>query len=152
MIMATSFDELVRELRAFRARREVTNAMGKGIRKAVVPARKAIREKARAILPKRGGLNIWVGRISILAQIRTSGNRAGVKLKGGRNSQGGRSDIKAVDRGRVRAPSWGRRTKASWHTVTVVPGFFTETAATLPDWREDVAAEVDKALDTIRRG
>lgn len=150
--MATSFDELVRELHAFRDRRQVTNATARGIRKAVVPARKAIRAAARATLPKRGGLNIWVSRISVLAQVRLSGNRAGVKLKGGRNSTGARSDVAAIDRGRVRAPSWGHRTRASWHTVAVTPGFFTKTAAELPDWKDDIDREVDKALDTLRRG
>lgn len=150
--MATSFDELVRELRTFRERREVTNATARGIRAATKPARKAIKRAAKELLPKRGGLNVWVSRISVLAQIRLSGNRAGVKLKGGRNSLGARSDIAAVDRGRVRAPSWGHRNAASWHTVTVTPGFFTKTAADLPDWRADVDREVDKALETLRRG
>lgn len=150
--MATSFDELVRELRTFRERREVTNATARGIRAATKPARKAIKKAAREKLPKRGGLNVWVSKISVLAQVRLTGNRAGVKLKGGRNSLGARSDITAIDRGRVRAPSWGHRTRASWHTVTVTPGFFTQTAAELPDWRNEVDAEVDKALDTLRRG
>jgi len=150
--VATSFDQLVRELKAFDGRREVTKAMGKGIRKAVQPARKAIKKVALSTLPAGGGLNVWVSKTRINVQIKTAGRRAGVKLKGGRNSLGGRSDINAVDRGRVRAPSWGHRTKASWHTVTVTPGFFTKTAADLPDWREAVDAEVDGALDQLRRG
>lgn len=150
--MATSFDELVRELRAFDRRREITKAISKGIRAAVKPARKAIKMKARETLPHGGGLNVWVSKVSVLASIKLSGRRAGVKLKGGRNSQGGRSDITAVDRGRVRAPSWGHRTRASWHTVQVTPGFFTRTAAELPDWREQVDHEVDQALETLRRG
>ena len=150
--MATSFDQLVRELKAFDGRREVTKAMGKGIRKAVQPARKAIKKVALSTLPAGGGLNVWVSKTRINVQIKTAGRRAGVKLKGGRNSLGGRSDINAVDRGRVRAPSWGHRTKASWHTVQVTPGFFTKTAADLPDWREAVDAEVDGALDQLRRG
>jgi hypothetical protein len=150
--VATSFDELVRELRAFRERREITNATARGIRAATKPARQAIKRAAKDILPKHGGLNLWVSRISVLAQVRLSGSKAGVKLKGGRNSLGGRSDIAAIDRGRVRAPSWGHRSRASWHTVSVAPGFFTKTAADLPDWRQDVDREVDKALDTLRRG
>jgi hypothetical protein len=150
--VATSFDELVRELRAFRERREIINATARGIRAATKPARKAIKRAAKETLPKRGGLNLWVSKISVLAQVRLSGRRAGVKLKGGRNSLGGRSDIAAIDRGRVRAPSWGHRTRASWHTVSVTPGFFTKTAAELPDWREDVDREVDKSLETLRRG
>jgi hypothetical protein len=153
--VATSFDELVRELRTFRERREITNATVRGIRAATKPARQAIKRAAKETLPKHGGrngLNLWVSKISVLAQVRLSGRKAGVKLKGGRDSLGGRSDIAAVDRGRVRAPSWGHRTRASWHTVSVTPGFFTKTAAELPDWREDVDHEVDKALETLRRG
>lgn len=150
--MATSFDELVRELRAFRDRKQIVNATARGIRAATKPARKAIKKAAKDTLPKGGGLNVWVSKISVLAQVRLSGNRAGVKLKGGRNSLGARSDVTAIDKGRVRAPSWGRRNANSWHTVLVTPGFFTKTAADLPDWRDQVDAEVDKALDTLRRG
>jgi hypothetical protein len=150
--MATTFDDLVRELKGFNNRREVIKAASKGMRTAVKPARAAIKRKAKETLPAMGKLNIWVSKIGITAQIRLSGRRAGVKLKGGRNSAGGRSDVNAIDRGRVRAPSWGRRRKGDWHTVIVQPGFFTKTAADLPDWREDIDAEVDKALDQIRRG
>lgn len=150
--MATSFEQLVRELKAFDRRREITKAMSKGIRKAVTPARKAIKAAALSTMPKSGGLNVWVSKTRINVQIKTAGRRAGVKLKGGRNSQGGRSDMAAIDRGRVRAPSWGKRTRASWHTVAVQPGFFTKTATDLPDWRDDVDTEVDQALETLRRG
>jgi len=150
--VATSFDELVRELKAFDNRREIQNACARGIRKAVKPATKAVKKAALGTLPKRGGLNVWVNKIRITAQFRFAGRKAGMKLKGGRNSQGGRSDITALDRGRVRAPSWGRRTRASWHTVTVTPGFFTKTLADTPDWREGVESEVDQALNTLRRG
>lgn len=150
--MATSFDQLVKELKAFDGRREITKACSKGIRKAVKPAGKAIKKAAEETLPKGGGLNIWVSKIRITAQFRYAGRKAGVKIKGGRKSLHDRSDIKAIDKGRVRAPSWGHRTRASWHTVTVQPGFFTQTAAALPDWRNGVDAEVDQALEQIRRG
>jgi hypothetical protein len=150
--VATSFDQLCRELAAFRNSRAITLACAKGIRRAVTPARQAIRRTAVDTLPHAGGLNLWVSKISILAAVRFSGRRAAVKLKGGRNSLGGRSDITAIDRGRVRAPSWGRRTRASWHTVIVTPGFFTHTAAELPDWRNNIDTEVDQALETLRRG
>lgn len=150
--MATSVERLIAELRMFDARREIVNACARGIRKAVAPARRAIKNTARETMPQRGKLNVWVSRISILAQVRLTGRRAGVKLKGGRNSLGGRSDVAAIDRGRVRAPSWGHRNANSWHTVTVTPGFFTKTAAELPDWRENVDAEADQALEKLRRG
>lgn len=150
--MATSWDHLVAELQSFRGRREITKAIGRGLRAATKPARQAIKQKALGTLPHGGGLNVWVSKTRIVTAIRLAGPRASVKLRGGRNSARGRSDIDAIDRGRVRAPSWGHRTGGSWHTVAVTPGFFTRTAAELPDWRDQVDAEVDQALETIRRG
>ena len=56
--MATSFDELVRELATFRNSREITRACAKGIRRAVTPARQAIRRTALDTLPHAGGLGL----------------------------------------------------------------------------------------------
>lgn len=148
--MATSFDQLVRELRGFRERRTVVNACARGIRAAAKPVRQAIKRRARQTMPTAGGLNVWVSRISIRAAVKLSGRSASIKLVGGRNSQGGRSDIRAIDAGRVRAPSWGRKGVGNWHTQSVPPGFFRETAANHPSWRADVDRQVDAALDEIR--
>lgn len=150
--MATSWDHLVAELQTFRGRRELTKAIGRGLRAATKPARQAIKAAALATLPHGGGLNVWTSKARIVTSIRIGANTGSVKLKGGRNSRGGRSDIRAIDAGRVRAPTWGHRTAGSWHTVTVTPGFFTHTAAELPDWRDQVDTEVDNALNEIRRG
>lgn len=150
--MATSFDQLVRELKDFDQRREIQKACARGIRKAVKPAIKTVKTTAKEIMPKRGGLNVWVSKIRITAQFRFSGRKAGVKLKGGRNSAGGRSDIDAIDRGRVRAPSWGRRHKGAWHTQEVEAGFFRKTLADLPDWKVGVDEAVDEALEQLRKG
>lgn len=151
--MATSFDQLVRELRGFDQRREIQKACSAGIRKAVAPARKAVKKAAKNTLPKRGGLNVWVGRTRITAQFRYAGRKAGVKLKGGRDSSDGhRTDIVRIDAGRVRAPAWGHKTRAGWHNVAVTPGFFSQTLADLPDWRSEVDAAVDASLEQLRRG
>jgi hypothetical protein len=150
--MAVSFDQLVAELKSFDRRREIVKAMSQGIRKAAPSVRSKIKRVAMESLPAAGGLNAWVAKIRISTKVRTSGRRAGVVLTGGRNSDGGRSDINAIDRGRVRAPTFGHRSKNSWHTVTVQPGFFTRTAAEATEWRSQVDAEVDKALDELRRG
>lgn len=150
--MAVSVDELVRELRAFDGRREIVKAIGKGVRAGVPTVRKAIRARAVDTLPSRGGLGKWVSRISITAQVKLQARSGAIKLKGGRNSLGARSDIKRIDAGRVRAPSWGHRTKNSWHSQSVRPGFFTEPAAAAKDWADDVDKAVDAALEQIRRG
>jgi hypothetical protein len=148
--VAISVDQLVAELRGFDGRREVVKAIGRGIRKGVPPVARAIRERALATLPHRGGLGAWVAASKVTARISLSGRRGSVKLKAGRNSSGGRSDIRAIDDGRVRAPAWGRR-GASWHTQSVTPGFFTQTAAASKDWYDGVDQAVDEALNTLRR-
>lgn len=150
--MATSIDELVRELATFRNRREVLAAMRKGIRAGVPAVRKKIRAVAVDTLPSSGGLGRWVAAIRINLKVKASSRSASVTLIGGRNAQGGRSDMQRIDAGRVRAPSWGHKTKAAWHTQTVEPGFFTGTAAEATEWHEQTDAAVDQALDTIRRG
>jgi hypothetical protein len=148
----TTFDEFVRELKSFDRRREVVKAMSAGLRKSAPQVRKKIREVAIATLPAEGGLNKWVSSIRINLRIKTAGRNASIKLVGGRNSFGGRSDINAIDRGRVRAPTFGQRFKGAWHTVEVEPGFFTKTADAADEWRSSVDAEVDKAFDKLRRG
>lgn len=150
--MAISVDHLVRELRAFDGRREIVKAIGKGVRRGLPAVRRAIRARAVEVLPHRGGLGRWVAKGSITATVKLRARSGTIKLKGGRNSAGARSDIKAIDAGRVRAPSWGRRYGNSWHNQAVTPGFFTETAASAKDWHDDVDRAVDDALDQIRRG
>jgi len=151
--VAISVDQLVRELRGFDRRGEVIKAMKAGIRKPVPAVRKAIRGHALAVLPSSGGLGAWVAKARINVEVKLTGyKRVGIRLKGGRNSTGGRSDVNAIDRGRVRAPSWGHRTSASWHTVTVTPGWFTQPASQAEQWIAAVDKEIDSALDQLRRG
>jgi hypothetical protein len=150
--VAISFDQLIQELRGFDQRREIVKAMSKGIRASAPKVRRKIRAAGIAILPEEGGLGAWVARIRINLQIKTGSRSASIKLVGGRNSVGGRSDIAAIDRGRVRAPTFGHRNKGSWHTVAVEPGFFRQTAADADDWHADIDHEVDQALEQLRRG
>lgn len=148
--MAISVDQLVRELRGFDGRREIVKAIGRGVRAGLPPVRRAIRARALSSLPSRNGLAAWVAKSSITARIKLGSRSGTIKLVGGRNSAGGRSDIKAIDAGRVRAPSWGRRGVGSWHSQTVRPGFFTETAASAKDWHDDVERAVDDATRSLR--
>lgn len=150
--MGVSFDEFARELRSFDDRRVVVNELRKGLRKLLPPTRKAVKARALATLPKSGGLNAWVAATRLTAIVRTTGRRAGITIKGSRKSTKNKSDMTAIDRGRVRAPAWGHRTAASWHTVLVRPGFFTEPATDDTRLREAAEAALDHALDQIRRG
>lgn len=145
-------DALVRDLRKFSGKKEVTKALRKRIREPVPKVRKAIRARALDTMPKRGGLNKWVAKTRINVAIKLAGRSAGVQLKGGRNSEGGRTDTRAIDKGRVRAPSWGRKGRGDWHNQRVQPGFFTEPAGEVEQWRDACLKAVDDALEVIRRG
>lgn len=150
--MAVSFEEFARELRAFDDRRVVVREMGKELRGLLPPLRTAIRSHALEILPKEGGLNAWVASARITLSVKTSGRRVGVIVKGSRKSLKGQSDLDAIDRGRVRAPSWGRRWRGQWHTQAVPPGWFTEPAADETRLRDACDQALDRALDEIRGG
>lgn len=147
-----SLDQLVTDLRRFRARGEVAKALRARIREPLPAVRRAIKRRAVTTLPAGGGLNVWVSRTRITAVVKLSGRDAAIRLRGGRKSLHGVSDIRRIDAGRVRHPSWGRRGRGEWHTQRVMAGFFTGPAAEVDQWRTAIVEAIDDALDTIRRG
>lgn len=151
--MATDMRVFVAELRAFDGRREIVQAMRRRIRKPLPAVRKRIRAHAISILPSSGGLGAWAAASRITTTIRyASARSAGVRLRGTRKSAGDKSDLNRLDRGTVRHPTFGRRGAGQWHTQTVPAGWFTTPAADAPQWRAEIDAAVDDALDKIRRG
>jgi hypothetical protein len=151
--VAVSIQEFARELRGFQDRKVVLKALRVAVRKPFPAVRAKIKARALATLPEGGGLNAWVAAIKITLGVKvTSARSAGVVVKGGRNSTGARSDLRAIDRGRVRAPSWGRRGQGAWHTVLVEPGFFTTPVVEATEWHAEIDRAVDDAVQTIRRG
>lgn len=147
-----SLDDLIRDLKAFDDRKVVIKELRGELRRPVPTVRKAIEARAMDTLPKGGGLNRWVASARVTASFTTGARSAGVRLKAGRNSARKRSDIKRLDAGSLRHPSWGRRGKGNWHVETVRPGFFTEPASEAKEWATAVYKAIDKALDTIRKG
>lgn len=132
--------------------RTVVKHLAKRIRAEVGPVRKAVRGVILARFPSRGGLARWVASAPIRASVRRSSTSAGVSLVSGRRSQGGRTDLKAMDRtGMTRAPFYGHR--SAWHPVRVHAGFFTDTIATdhLEAFRSAVVRAVDDAVDEVLR-
>ncbi len=154
-----TFDELIRDLRKFDQRKDVVRALRKEIRKPVPKMRKSIRRRALDILPSAGGLNAWVAKARVGVTIKLSGRSAGVQLRGHRTAgaAGRRSaDTRAIDRGRVRAPAWGRKGAGQWHVQRVEDGYFSKAATDenrhFRAWVDATKAAVDQALDTIRKG
>ncbi len=150
--MATNIDQFVRELATFRDRKVMLKALRSAIRKPLPKVRSAIRANAVAALPHRGGLGAWAAAARINLKQKFNSRTAQVTVVGGRNSRGGESDLRALDRGRVRHPTWGHRGRTSWHTQRVPPGFFTDPVLRADEWRQAISDGVDEALDFIRRG
>lgn len=150
-----SIDELIRDLRSFPRRKEVTNRLARELRKPVPAVRRAVRRRALDVLPSGGGFGAWVSKLSVTARVKLQGRGAGVRLVGRRkgfpDSQP-KVDLRRIDKGRAAAPSWGRRTPAAWHFQTVTAGFFSEPTTEVDQWREAADVALDDALEVIRRG
>lgn len=147
-----TLDDLISDLRRFEGRREVTSALRKEIRQPIPSVRTAIKRRALDTLPKGGGLNVWVSRTKVTAKIKLAGRAAGVQLKGSRKSAKDKSDLRRLDAGKVRHPSWGRRGGDQWHSQTVTAGFFTKPAAEVDQWAKACERAVENAVEVIRRG
>lgn len=150
--MAQDVETFVAELKAFNGKRAVTTSIRRHLQAATRQVTGTIRANAFSILPKRGGLAAWVAAARIRSSVRTSGRTTGVFLVGSRKSRRNKSDLAAINRGRVRHPSWGRRGPGQWHNQSVNPGWFTRPAADASFWRAAVEEAVDEAMDEIRRG
>lgn len=148
---------LIRTLRAFERTDVLIKAVREELRRPVPVVRARIKATAVSTLPHRGGLGTWVAATKITASVTLQRKAVFIRLRGGRRSvsnlrggaAGGQSDIRAIDRGRVRHPSWGRRFRGQWFTQTVPPGFFTKTAADAPEWSTAIDAAQAKALESI---
>lgn len=141
---------LVRSLRGFSRNSEVIKAVRAELRKPVDPVRKRIRMTALVTLPHSGGLNSWVAGTKITAAVEFKAKAVTIRLRGGRNSlTGKRSDIRSIDRGRTRHPTFGRRHRGMWFVTTVTPGFFTKTAGESPEWAAAIDAGIKVALEKL---
>lgn len=150
--MATSLAALIRDLKKFENGKELTKQLRARLRKPIPGVRKAIKRRAIDTLPRGGGLNRWVAALRISAVITTRGRGAGVKLKGSRTSTRDKSDLRAIDRGRVRHPAWGRRGPGNWSNQSVPAGFFSDPAAETDAWRVAAREAVEEAAEVIGRG
>lgn len=112
------------------------------------------RVKASALgkLPQSGGLAAWAAAAHVTAQVHVVGDSVDAQLKVHRTSLHASSDLRALDRGRVRHPAWGRRRHGDWSVQTVTPKVYSEPIAKSPEWRTAVERGCDDACDVIRHG
>jgi hypothetical protein len=147
---------LVASLRAYDRGGVLLKAVRAELREPVPVVRRRIKAVAVETLPHAGGLGAWVAGTKITAKVTLGGKRVIVVLRGGRNSKGnlrgtggGRTDVRSIDRGRVRHPSWGRRYRGQWFTQSVPEGFFTKTSADSPEWGPAIDRAIAVANGTI---
>lgn len=150
--MAVSAEQFAAELRAFDGRRQIVKALRRGLTRAVRPVIPKVRAHAIDILPSSGGLGRWVASAKIGARIGYTSRTAGVRLRGGRKSLRDASDLRRLDAGSLRHPTFGRRHGNAWHPQKVTPGWWTDPLSQDQQWVAAADAEVDAALDIIRRG
>lgn len=141
------------EVKRFGSGTILVQAMTREIRAEGKPLVVAIKASSVNTLPARGGLGTWVSKAGYRISIRRSGRSAGVSIVGSRRSKGGRSDLKAINRGRVRHPSWGRRGRGQWHNQSVRPGFFDRPVTEHQNkFREAIIRAVETAKQKVGLG
>lgn len=141
-------DQLVDLGRALKdAPRELRKGLLAEIRREGKPAVEDVREAARSLLPKSGGLADLVARQSYGIRTRMSGRSAGVRVTGtGRSVRG----LRSVDAGRLRHPVFGNR--SVWVQQSVPPGFFSNTLADdAPRFRVGVQRAMEDTAQKIAR-
>lgn len=143
---------LVADLRGFTRRKEVLRNLRRRIREPLPGVQRAVTASALYTLPARNGLAAWVAAEKITAVVRVSGRAAKVKIAGARQSQRRQSDLRSINAGEVRHPSWGRRAEGQWHAQAVTSEYFTRPAGEVDQWRAAALDAVDDALAVIARG
>ena len=118
-----SMRSIARDLKEIESRKLIRKEFNDALRKDVVPALEPYTSAAAlAMLPKKGGLNVVIANTLVSTRSNTSSEKyAGIDLVAGRKGSG----AGGADRGRVRHPLFGDRTK--FYETNVHPGWFTDT-------------------------
>lgn len=143
-VTVTGAEQLGRLARAIRQAgdKDLQRELASGLRRAVRPMQREFKQVAGQVLPYRGGL----------AEFVVAGMRFRSKVSVGKSprvritaSLPGH-DLDAMNRGRLRHPTFGHRDGAHWVTQEIRPGFW-DDAGTLA--AEDARKEIDKAVDIV---
>ena len=139
-------------------RRDLSNDMLRGLRKAAKPMVVGARAAALTGLPRRGGLAELVAGANWRSATSRTGRRAGVRIIGAWTSEGRQHDLKAMNSGVIRHPVYGRfilpggvrlsRKQWAWvaQTAGVTPLWFTEA---MENFAPEIQANLVKVLDDI---
>lgn len=112
----------------------------RSLREAAKPLGEKPKRRALAVLPASGGLASYVAGSRVSVRTRMSGRNVGVRLVGVRNKAGGRVDLNAIDRGRVRHKTFGHR---PWVNQSVTAGWWSDA---LQEGAGEARAAVEAAV------
>lgn len=128
------------------ARNDLRDKIGLAIWYVVDPLRKDARAHARAILPRRGGLNEVVANTAMPVTMNARGRWRGVRIRVTADRENMR-DPGAVNRGRVRHPVYGRVREPGGEPLIqmVQVGWFTTP---MEAGAGQVRAEIMKVIDS----
>lgn len=148
----SGINELADVARAARlAGDELLPKMRKGLNKIGPPAKKAVQAEVLKKMPKSGGYAQLLHK-AIRMQVKndTGFTTAGVTLVTSAAGQGNLRHIDALNKGRLRHPVHGHRTR-SWVTQRVPEGFWDDAMdATSDDAYQRVRAVLDETTRTLK--
>jgi len=140
--------DLSRDLKASGAD-SLRKEMRKGLRDSAKIVVRSVKEHAPDRLPQRGGLADLVARSSFSVQTWTTNVKIRVKR---RQQTGGKlMDLNALDRGRVRHPLHGNRSR--WYNQSVPSGSITDAAArAIPEAQREMGKVMDETAKKLANG
>jgi hypothetical protein len=123
-------------------RGDLKKELYRGLQRAAKPLKEEAKATARRKLPRRGGLGATVAQTNLRTRTRPSGRNAGIRIVAEPNAV---ADPRAIDRGRVMHPVYGRRP----YQLQLVPkGWFSEPMA---EGAPHVREEMVKVIDEVAR-
>lgn len=170
-VEVVGLQEMLKKLKGAK-NKELRGALVRAMNTAAKPVKEEIKESARRTLPSGGGLGEWAANLDIKTKTSLTSRRPGVTIQASarakvkRARRAGRirkvrlagtfgqfADVRALDRGRVMHPMFGRAKKGGglFGPQMVKPGFFTDVVTGPVSQRAgvEIKRELDKALDAI---
>lgn len=122
--------------------------LNKAVNKSTRPVAREVRKEARATLPSSGGLNVYVATMSIRTKRYTSAARAGVEITGSKRKGRGKVDVRRINAGTLRHPTYGHN---PWTAQHVPPGFWDRPIRKVgPRAVNDIRAAMQVTANEIR--
>lgn len=137
---ADELNRLARNLKG--ADKAVRRELYAGLQRATKPMRANAKRAAATRLPQRGGLAAEVARSRFSARIKTANRNTRLRIEVS-SRKGADLDLRALDRGRIRHPVFGRR--GAWVTQEITPEIISGSLANdAPIAQREALAALDR--------